>query len=199
MEYKGYEFQSCIYGGTMTDEEYIRMIDILEEFNPNRICELGSGQSTLLFEHFCKNKCKKLFSIEHDEEYKREDTVLFPLIENTEVDIDSHIYGDCNKYDGFEEWIERQDKFDFVLVDGPIGYGFRESYKYSRVQLLSFIIFDKLNDESIVLYHDSERENSKTTLSEFERLLLEKDFSFEKELLNENNMRELTIYRIKKH
>jgi hypothetical protein len=57
---------------------------------------------------------------------------------------------------------------------------------------------DKLSDKSIVLYHDSERGNAKTTLEEFERLLLENGFKFKKELVNANNTRELTIYNIEK-
>jgi len=198
MEYKEYEFSPCSYGGTMTEEEYIRMIDILEDFCPDRICEFGSGQSTLVFERFCKYHNKEMVSIEHDEAYKRENTVMLPMVEYTEINADGSIYGDCNKYNGFEDWLKKQDKFDFVLVDGPVGCAFREMYKYSRVQILSFVILDKLSDNSIVLYHDSERGNAKTTLEEFERLLLEKGFKFKKELINENNTRELTIYNIEK-
>ena len=123
---------------------------------------------------------------------------MLPLIENTNVDIDGNIYGDCNKYEGFEEWLRKQGNFDFVLIDGPLGYGFREEYKYSRVQLLSFIILDKLNTKSVVLYHDSERKNAKTTLKEFEKLLTEKNFKFKKEFINENKERELAIYIIEK-
>lgn len=198
MIYKDYTFNPDKCGGTMTEEEYMKMIDILEDFSPNRICELGSGQSTLVFEQFCKFHGKRMFSIEHDEVYKRENTVMLPMVEYTEINVDGSIYGDCNKYDGFEDWLKKQDKFDFVLVDGPVGCAFREMYRYSRVQILSFVILDKLSDKSIVLYHDSERGNAKTTLEEFERLLLEKGFKFKKELINENNTRELTIYNIEK-
>lgn len=198
MIYKDYTFNPDKCGGTMTEEEYMKMIDILEDFSPNRICELGSGQSTLVFEQFCKFHGKRMFSIEHDEAYKRENTVMLPLIEGTEINVNGKTYGDCNRYDGFEEWLKKQGRFDFILIDGPIGYAFRELYKYSRVQLLSFVLLDKISNKAVVLYHDSERGNAKTTLKEFEKLLSEKGFKFKKELVNANNTRELTIYNIEK-
>ena len=179
----------------MTNKEYISMIDILEDFKPKRICELGSGQSTQIFETYCDKYNAKLYSIEHDEHYKRNSTILLPFIdEETFINIKGHIYNSCNKYDNFEEWLEQQDKFDFVLIDGPIGWDFRELYKYSRIQVLSFLFLNKLADNGYVLYHDSERNNAKTTLNEFERLLNEYKYRFNKEIINE--IPELTIYKI---
>ena len=50
--YKSYDFQVNEIGGTMLEDEYNKMIDILEAFKPHRICELGSGQSTQIFEKY---------------------------------------------------------------------------------------------------------------------------------------------------
>jgi hypothetical protein len=36
----------------MTPKQYEIMIDLLEETKPKRICELGSGQSTEIFEEY---------------------------------------------------------------------------------------------------------------------------------------------------
>ena len=195
MNYLGYNFES--FSGTMTENEYINMIDILEEIKPKRICELGSGQSTNIFETYCDKYNAKLYSIEHDENYKRKNTILLPFIdEETFINIKGHIYNSCNKYDNFEEWLEQQDKFDFVLIDGPIGWDFRELYKYSRIQVLSFLFLNKISDNAYVLYHDSERNNAKTTLNEFERLLNEYKYIFDKQIIND--IPELTIYKINK-
>lgn len=199
MTYKGYEFEAWKIGGTLTEYEYHKMIDILEKCSPKRICELGSGQSTLIFEKYCEKYNNVVFnSIEHDETYKRKNSIIFPLIENTEINVNGHVYGDCNKYDGFEEWLKQQNKFDFILIDGPYGYDFRLKYTYSRVQLLSFIELDKISDKAVVLYHDSERDNAKTTLNEFEKLIFERGFEYTKEVINENENRELTIYNLSK-
>jgi hypothetical protein len=56
------------------------------------------------------------------------------------------------------------------------------NYTYSRVQLLSFIILDKIADNSIVIFHDSERINAKKTLDEFECLLGEKGYVYTKSI-----------------
>ena len=195
MNYLGYNFKS--FSGTMTENEYINMIDILEDFKPKRICELGSGQSSQIFETYCDKYNAKLYSIEHDEMWKRKDSVLLKFIDyETFININGHIYKSCNKYEGFEEWLEQQDKFNFILIDGPIGYGYRELYKYSRIQILSFILLNKISDSAYVLYHDSERNNAKTTLKEFERLLNEYKYVFNKQIIND--IPELTIYKINK-
>lgn len=198
MKYKGYEFNS--FSGTMTNDEYKYMINILEKFKPKRICELGSGQSTLIFEHYCNKYNSILYSIEHNEYWKRNNTIIFPLIENeqlnTFINIDGNIYKSCNKYEGFENWLEKQDKFDFILIDGPYGFGYRENYTYSRIQLLSFIILNKIENNSYVLYHDSERNNAKTTLNEFERLLHLNNFKYDINIIN--NIPQLTIFKIYK-
>ena len=196
MIYKG-KYKYFVGTMTMTNKEYISMINILEDFKPKRICELGSGQSTQIFETYCDKYNAKLYSIEHDEHYKRDSTIVLPLIdEETSININEHIYESCNKYNGLEEWLEKQDKFDFILIDGPYGYSFRESYVYSRIQLLSFVLLNKISDNAYVLYHDSERNNAKTTLKEFEKLLNEYKFTFDKNVII--NIPELTIYKINK-
>lgn len=195
MKYLDFEFN--VNPASLTVDEYMGVIDILEDFKPKRICELDSGQSSQIFETYCDKYNAKLYSIEHDSFYENEHSIMLPLIdEETNININGHLYEGCNKYDGLEEWLENQDKFDFILIDGPYGYGERLNYAYSRIQLLSFILFDKITDNAYVLYHDSERENAKPTLNEFERLLTENNFIFEKSIINDTP--ELTIYKINK-
>ena len=198
MNYKGYDFNAWGIGGTLTSGQYEKVIDVLEEFKPKRICELGAGQSTLIFEKYIKDRRSDFFSIEHDNRYKRNNSVMFNLIENTNITIGNNLYLNTNKYDGFEKWLINQDKFDFVLIDGP--YGFNESYRYTRIQLLSFILLDKISDKSVVICHDTERVNMRATLSEFEKYLFDKGFKYSKEVINGdfNGARELTMYNIHK-
>jgi hypothetical protein len=151
------------------------------------------------------------YSIENDESYSGNSKLMLPLVENTELNVNGHTYDNCVLYKGLERFLSVRRKFDFVFVDGPndvIPFNYR-GLKYSRVQLLDFVLMDKLSDRSIVMYHDSEREESKATLEEFELQLKHKGFDFEKEVVIEEkddvveyNKRvlgtcpELTIYKI---
>ena len=195
MNYKDYEYNS--FAWTMTDDQYKILIDSLEAYRPNRIIELGGGQSTRIFQKYKSKYNCQFFSIEHDSDYSCENTVLFNLVENTSINIGKEFYSNINKYDGLENWLSNQDKFDFVLIDGPFGYGFRENYDYGRVQLLSFVLLDKLSDNTIILVHDTERINMQRTLTKFEMLLIKNNFNFNKQIINDKP--QLAIFKINKH
>lgn len=194
MEYKKYQFNPGPF--TMTEQQYIKLIDIIDSTNPKHIIELGSGESTKIFSQYTNKHDDVIFhSIEHDKQYAGKYTTILPLIDkSTNIDINGHIYHSCNKYDGFEQWLSTKDKFNLILIDGPFGFGKRELYTYSRIQLLSFILLDKIDDNAYILYHDSERKNAKTTLAEFERLLTEKNITYTKEIIGD--VPQLTVYKI---
>ena len=205
-KYKDYSFKCDI--GMMTPQQYIKMIQLLEEYKPKRICELGSGQSTNIFETYCDKSGSVVYSIEHDLHYDRNKcNIILPLIEHSSLTINGRLYDNCVRYDGLEEWLQNQDNFDFVLIDGPNdGIPFNnDNLQYARIQLFDFV--NKLNDGAIVLYHDSEREVAQRTLREFESLL-NKDYIKEiikesdKEIIEYNEQilgvcPELTIYKLK--
>lgn len=195
MNYKDYKYDSSSF--TMTNNQYKALIDLLEDNRPNRIIELGGGQSTRIFQKYKSKYNCKFFSIEHNSKYACENTILFNLVENTNINIGKEFYSNINKYDGLENWLLNQDKFDFVLIDGPFGYDFRENYDYGRVQLLSFAILDKLSDNAIIFVHDIERTNMQRTLDKFEMLLISNNFNFNKYILNDTH--KLAIFKINKH
>lgn len=187
----------------MTPVQYIKLIDILESFKPKRICELGSGVSTNIFNTYCNKYNTINYSIEHDPQYNRYDSIMMPLIENSQL----FNYKNCTLYKGLEDWLQEQDKFDLVLIDGPNdGIPFNnQNLEYARIQIFDFIIFDKLSNDSIIMYHDSEKEVAQRTLKEFEKQL--KNYS--KEIIIETDKNvidynkrilgtcpELTIYEI---
>lgn len=209
--YKDYSFWCDI--GNMTYNQYIKMIDLLEEYKPKRICEFGSGQSTEIFGVYKKKFDSQVYSIEHDIYYNTHHSIMFDLIENTNLIINDNIYNKCNIYNNLEEWINNQDKFDFILIDGPNDgiINNDNNLQYARIQLLDFIYLNKLTNNSIVLYHDSELNIAKNTLNEFEKLLNEYNYNYQKETIIETNKKliehnkrilktcpELTIYYIKK-
>ena len=187
-KYKDYSFHCEI--GTMTPLQYIKMIYILEDLKPKRICELGSGVSTEIFDVYCKKEDSIRFSIEHDEFYKRYNhTIMMPLIENSSLNLNGHSYKNCCKYGGFEDWLYGQNGFDLIFIDGPNdGIPFNPyNLEYARVQLFDFVLMDKLNNECVVMYHDSERDVAQNTLNEFERLLTDKGYAYQKEVVVEKD------------
>lgn len=176
MEYKGYEFNTN--DGTMTISQYKYLIDLLEEYQPKRICEFGSGQSTLIFEKYCQKTGAYLVSIEHDLKWKKKQSIIFNLIQNSTLTVKDRVFENCNKYEGLESWLETQEPFDFIFIDGPPGWGFRQKYKYGRVQVIDFLLLNKLTKQSIVLVHDSQRENIQRTLRQFQKILFERNYEF---------------------
>ena len=165
------------------------MINLLEEHKPQRICELGSGQSTDIFNVYAKKENATAYSIEHDIYWNTHKSIMMPLIENTKLMIGNHTYDKCNVYKGLEDWLDGQDKFDFILVDAP-NDGIPSNnmdLEYARIQMVDFVILDKLSKESIVLYHDSERDIAQNTLNEFEHLLGTYNYEFQKEIVIEKD------------
>jgi len=87
------------------------------------------------------------------------------------------------------------------LIDGPLGYGFREKYEYGRVQLLSFVLLDKIADSSVILIHDSQRKNMQKTINLFKHMCQTKNFSIirEEEIADNNNPAILYIVYLQKN
>lgn len=210
-KYKDYSFGCEI--GTMTPLQYIRMINILEEFRPKRICELGSGQSTDIINLYSKKVNATAYSIENDPYWNTHNSIMLPLIENTTITIGNNEYDKCTIYEGFEDWLKGQDKFDFVLIDGPNDTLPKNEHNliYSRIQMLSFLLLDKLNDNAVIIYHDSNLPEAEATLKEFEKLLDYCNIQYDKEVIVETDKQiieynvsilgicpELTIYKINK-
>ena len=191
MTYKNYSFECN--GGSLSQEQNEYFIDLLEKYKPKNICELGCGQSTVIFKKYCELNGGNLLSIEHDKDYVQHDnTKLLKFVIGNFMD-----YGNSNYYVGLEDVIkECGEPFDFILIDGPIGTD--KSLVYSRIQAIDFILFDKMADNCIMLIHDTNRNGEKNTVIEIEKLFNKKKYRFEKDIITDEIGRELTSYIIKK-
>lgn len=189
--YKGYDFECN--GGSLSQEQNEYFIDLLEERKPNNICEFGCGQSTKILKRYCKLNNAKLLSVEHDANYvQHENTALLPFTIGKFMD-----YEDANYYIGLEDVIKNySEPFDFILIDGPIGA--YPSLTYSRIQVIDFVLYDKIANNCTIFIHDTERNGEKNTTLELERLLLEKGYNFNKTKVIDEKNRELSCYTIKK-
>jgi predicted O-methyltransferase YrrM len=193
--FNNYEYS--INPASITNIQGMLIIGLLEKFRPNNICEFGAGVSTIIFETYCEKYNKKLLNIEHDIKYKRKDSKLFNLIENTFVVINNVKYGKTNKYEGLEDFFKNyKGKFDFVFIDGPFGYN--KKYKYTRIQMIDLLEFNLLEDHGYFLVHDTERKNAKNSIQILLSLFKKKGYKVEIEYLSTHKQKRLTIINFNK-
>lgn len=150
---------------------------ILNDFRPERILELGLGESSkfisVFIQAYLANSTHLI--IEQDEIWKNNFVENFDISNNTEIFVSPlkienvqnnkvKVYSSLNKV--------LNQKFDFYLIDGPNG-----SEKYSRYD--AFKIAKQFNPEDnfILLIDDFEREGEKDTVnlirSEFQKKKIE--------------------------
>ena len=190
-------YEYTINPASITNIQGMLIIGILEKFKPNNICEFGAGVSTIIFENYCEKYNKHLLNIEHNIKYKRKDSKLFNLIENTFVEINSVKYGKTNKYEGLEEFFKNyKRKFDFVFIDGPIGTN--SKYNYTRIQMIDLLEFDLLENYGYFLIHDSERKNAKNSINILLSLFKKKGYIIEIEYSVTQKNKRLTIINFNK-
>ena len=137
--------------------------NILTKTNPHNILEFGLGQSSKLIHQYADFfPGITATTYEHDKNWasfflKDVDEKYLVNIYYTEIE--------KTKYNGFETLSYKNnckelnnDKFDFILVDGPFG-----SDHYSRSQILH-IIPDCLNKSFCILIDDAERKGEQETI-----------------------------------
>ena len=170
------DYNYTINSYSLTHIQGMVLIGILEKFRPNNICEFGAGESTKIFETYCAKYNKNLLNIEHDNKYKRKDSKLFELKENTSVVINNITYEKTNKYEGLEEFFKNyESKFDLVFIDGP--FGFNKEYNYTRIQIIDLLEFDLLENQGYFLIHDSERESAINSINILLKLFKDKGYT----------------------
>lgn len=205
--YQGYEYNE-MGTGSMCPNQYEKLIDLLEAKRPKNISGFGLGIATFIMEQYCRKYGDATVKIiDHSvaaATLHQETTVLFPLKENTSHEVANRVYDNCNEYAFFTEWLaNNQDKYDFLLIDGPPGNDFRENYLWGRVQLLDYALLDKLADNATILIHDTERVNMQKTLAELESILTNSNIQFTKTVYgnmspNYNYNIDLTVYELQK-
>lgn len=153
---------------------------ILNTVKPQKILELGLGQSTKLFSQYAKaNKEVKHIVVEHDQEwidfYKKENE----LAENTEIlklEREYRKYKNDDKVLAFKDFKEnlQGQKFDFISIDAPLG---ANAKIYARVDVLE-ILPECLEEDFVMVIDDYNRKGEKNTVNEIERILKEHNISY---------------------
>lgn len=148
---------------------------ILDEVKPNKVLELGLGQSSKLTCSYTNfNKGRDIFHciIDHDEGWenfftngneelfkdKNSEIIIIPL------ETVNYEKSEVIRYKNFKESIP-EEKWDLILVDAPFG-----SDGFSRIDVLD-LIPQNLADTFAILIDDCEREGELNTCEKIEEKL----------------------------
>ena len=151
---------------------------ILNDIKPNRILEMGLGQSTKIINEFVKyNKKTEHHIVEHNKDwvsfFKKSTDVSeytnFHLLDNYKK---SYHGSELNAYKNFKNEFKGM-KFDLICIDGPVGV----DQEYSRMDILD-ILPDCLEKSFIILLDDCNRIGEKNTISLIEKKLRDKGIKF---------------------
>ena len=147
------------------------LLKILKDKKPRCILELGSGQTTKIFnKYLTENKDAKAIVLEENHDWfqfmkknihsHRLDYIYAPLKSDSLENINYKWYS----YD-FNDILQQKGKFDLIVIDGPKG-----TIRYSRFGLAKYItqIIDPSN--FILIFDDSSRIGEEDTIKFIEKL-----------------------------
>lgn len=144
------------------------MYRILNEVKPVRILELGLGQSTrMIAQYVAFYQNVSHFVVEHDNEWIDFFQRDFALSENSKIvklNWNFEKYNEAESvrvYDGCGEQF-KNDKFDFISIDGPFGGDMKQ---YARIDVLK-LLPSCLAENFIIMIDDTERLGETNTVKE---------------------------------
>ena len=184
---------------SLTKIQFIFLIGLLEKFRPNNICEFGAGESTKIFETYAEKYNKSFLNIEQDKNYLYKSSKHFPLKQETSLIINGITYPRNGIYEGLENFFRnyKDEKFDFVLIDGPFANQDNKKYEYVRLQMVYFIEFDLLQDKGYFLIHDSSSKGSQNSIKILLPLFSQK-YDLKIDYVEKGIEKELTVIKFKK-
>lgn len=153
---------------------------ILDKINPINILEMGLGQTTKVTSQYVANKNPQaqLTVCEHNQDWIDIYKPDLPASKNIKI---NHFELEKFEYDGkpndkYANLIEfvGKNKFDLIIVDGPVGGG----KNLPRSNILGLIAHDNLAQDFIIVFDDAERKGEKETIAKAKELLNEKKTEF---------------------
>ncbi|MBR6356335.1 MAG: hypothetical protein IKR92_05725 [Alphaproteobacteria bacterium] len=169
-----------LFGGAANYSFIYSLYRILDKVNPTNILEMGLGQTTRLTSQYIayKNPAAHLTVCEHNLEWIDIYTPELPDADNIDIkhfDLEYFMQdGKQNdKYSGLSEYVKQQ-KYDLIIIDGPIGYG----KNLPRTNIFDLINNNNLADDFILIFDDAERAGEQATIAYTETLLHNKGVNF---------------------
>lgn len=152
---------------------------VLNEFRPKNILECGLGQSSKLTAQYVEANGGQLTICEDSKDWASFFKKSFPI-----ADKYIHLLGlemvevvkpyESRTYVGFDNVIKGK-KFDFIIVDGPLG-----SPRYSRPELLDVV--DNLAQSFVIMLDDVNREGEQDTWNLLKTKLVKKGIIFNEKI-----------------
>lgn len=137
---------------------------ILNEVHPEKILEIGMGQTTKMIAQYSKYYGKKHVVVESDIDWINAfksnngdiigDNTVFANLPTTMIQYDGE---SVRVYDRFESVV---DDYDFIVIDGPFGGDMK---KYSRIDVL--LNAGMITENTIIIVDDFERVGEMNTVN----------------------------------
>lgn len=156
-----------------------KLFKIYDILRPQNTLEFGLGQTTkLTTQYLAANSSAKAAVIDGDNDwieiYKRQvslpKNINISCLDLESARIDGQLVKDT-QYKGLAK-ITGSKKYDFIIVDGPIGY----DKEFARTNILSLL--DNLSSSWVVVFDDAERAGEQNTIKEFEKRLNAKKIAY---------------------
>lgn len=152
--------------------------DILINKRKN-IIEFGSGVSTLYIAKILNKNGGHLYSVEHDENWI---TIIKQMLKKENIDETvTFIHAPMRKStlslnnldwyneDNLNNVLCNCNKFDLILIDGPLAYN--KDHMLSRYPAIPFLInIDKIAKESTIILDDIERDGEQIIIKKWEKI-----------------------------
>lgn len=149
------------------------MYRILNEIRPQKILELGLGQSTRMIAQYASFfRGVEHYVVEHDQTWIDFFHKNFQISEATSLvqlnwgKKDLHDAKDIRIYEGLSEKF-KDNKFDLIVIDGPLGGDMKE---YSRIDTL-LMLPQCLTENFIIMLDDYNRPQEQHTFTEMKQAL----------------------------
>ena len=153
---------------------------ILDDTKPQRILELGLGQSTKMISRYAAAHPNVThYVVEHDPSWIAFFQNNFPLTEYSQIiqlDLEMIPYSteqNVRAYKGFQDRFKGM-KFDFICVDGPLA---ADMPVLGRIDILT-ILPESLSEDFIILIDDSERDGERHMIDLIQQVLSDNDTAY---------------------
>ena len=135
------------------------LFNILENYSPQNILEFGLGQSSKITTRYAKNKqpSAKLTIIDNNKNWIDVFSQGLELSANTKIELKETETIE-NKSIRYKLAFPEDEKFDFIIVDGPLG----AKQKTPRTNILD-LIPQNLAEKFIIIIDDYERKGEQNT------------------------------------
>lgn len=154
---------------------------ILNEVRPNRILELGLGQSTRMTAQYSRCFHIQHEVVEHDQNWIDFFSNSFKMIDNTQIiklDREFIRFRDADNvrvFKGFKDAFDGK-HYNFIIIDAPLGGDMKQ---YSRVDICRMLP-DVLEEKFIILVDDANRAGEANTIMAMEEILTQNGIKYMK-------------------